>query len=124
MCFVEASYQLWAGGKGVLGLREAIPAAKTCILKGAEFVALFVPVGSEFVVQGRSDGSIFSNSNLTAYLRNNKIDTLIMMGFATYHRCQRGIQQRAGYPLRQTHSSSFWRGYHSRTACGVSGAIW
>ena len=80
----DSTYQLFAGGKEVLGLRAAIPSAGTWTGKGAEFVAPFVPQQNEFVVSGRSGASIFRSSNLDSYLRNNKIDTLIIMGFATH----------------------------------------
>lgn len=80
----DPTYQLFAGGKGVLGLRAAIPSAGTWTGKGTEFVPPFVPRQNEFVVSGRSGSGIFRSSNLDSYLRNNKIDTLIIMGFATH----------------------------------------
>ncbi|MDR3361236.1 MAG: cysteine hydrolase family protein [Desulfovibrio sp.] len=80
----DPTYRIFAGGKNVMGLRAAIPAAETWLGKGAEFIAPFMPQQNEFVVSGRSGASIFTGSNLNSYLKNNKIDTLIMMGFATH----------------------------------------
>lgn len=80
----DPTYQVFAGGKNVLGLRAAIPAAKTWIGSGADFFAPFIPEKNEFVVSGRSGASIFAGSNLASYLKSNQIDTLILMGFATH----------------------------------------
>lgn len=80
----DPTYKIFAGGKTVMGLRAAIPTVGTWTGKGAEFVAPFTPQQNEFVVSGRSGASIFTGSNLNSYLKNNKIDTLIMMGFATH----------------------------------------
>lgn len=95
----DPTYQIFAGGKNVLGLRAGIPAAGTWTGSGAEFVAPFIPKQNEFVVAGRAGASIFTGSNLESYLRNNKIDTLIMMGFATHVCVESSVREAhdAGY---------------------------
>jgi nicotinamidase-related amidase len=80
----DPNYRVFSGGHGMLGLRSAIPRAGTWTGKGAEFVPPFVPELGEFIVQGRTGASVLKNSNLDAFLRNNRIDTLILLGFATH----------------------------------------
>ncbi len=80
----DPSYRLFAGGQSVIGLRAAIPRAGTWTGEGAAFVPPFVPAAGEFIVKGRSGASVLNNSNLDAFLRNNRIDTLVLMGFATH----------------------------------------
>ena len=80
----DPHYRLFAGGQGVLGLRAAIPRAHTWTGDGAEFVAHFIPQGDEYIVRGRSGASVLKNSTLDAYLRNNRLDTVVFMGFATH----------------------------------------
>jgi len=75
---------LFHGGSGVLGLRRAIPAAGTWRGTGAERVEPFVPRAGEFVAVGRSGASVLKNSTLDPFLRNNDINTLVLMGFATH----------------------------------------
>ncbi|WP_133682118.1 isochorismatase family cysteine hydrolase [Paludibacterium purpuratum] len=80
----DPHYRLFAGGDNVLGLRAAIPRAGTWTGQGAEFAPPFVPQAGEFVVQGRSGASVLKNSTLDPFLRNNRIDTLVLLGFATH----------------------------------------
>lgn len=80
----DPTYRLFAGGAGVLGLRAAIPKAGTWTGEGAEHVPPFVPLSGEFATQGRSGASVLKHSNLDAFLRNNRIDTLLLLGFATH----------------------------------------
>ncbi len=80
----DPHYRLFSGGHGVMGLRAAIPKAGTWIGRGADFVAPFVPMRQEFIVQGRSGASVLKNSTLDPYLRNNRIDTIFLSGFATH----------------------------------------
>ncbi len=68
----------------MLGLRKAIPAAGTWKERGAAFVAPFVPREGEFVLKGRSGASVLKNATLDPFLRNNDINTLFLMGFATH----------------------------------------
>jgi nicotinamidase-related amidase len=44
----------------------------------------FVPLPGEFIVRGRSGASVLKNSTLDPFLRNNRIDTLYLSGFATH----------------------------------------
>jgi nicotinamidase-related amidase len=80
----DSTYRLFAGGQGVMGLRAAIPQAQTWVGDASAFVPPFVPKHGEFVTRGRSGASVLKNSNLDAFLRNNRIDTLVLCGFATH----------------------------------------
>jgi nicotinamidase-related amidase len=80
----DPDYQLFAGGRRGLGLRAAIPKAGTWTGEGADFVEPFVPRPGEFRVAGRSGASALKNATLDPFLRNNRIDTLLFMGFATH----------------------------------------
>jgi biuret amidohydrolase len=68
------------------GLRSAIPKIGSFPIdgKGSQFVEPFAPQKGEFVVQGRIGGSAFAGSNLDTYLRNQKIDTIYLAGFALH----------------------------------------
>lgn len=72
------------GGADKAGLRKAIPQANTWTGEGARYVAPFVPQPGEFIVQGRSGASVFKNSTLDPFLRNNDVNTVILLGFATH----------------------------------------
>jgi nicotinamidase-related amidase len=80
----DPDYLIFGRGEGKLGLRGVIPRLKAWQAEGSRFVAPFVPRESEFVLRGRSGASVFTNSTLDAYLRNNGIDTIVLMGFATH----------------------------------------
>ncbi len=60
------------------------------------------PLQSEFVVTGRTGSSGFSGSNLDVFLRNNGIETVYLVGYAT-HVCVestfREAQDRGYYPV-------------------------
>lgn len=73
-------------GQGLYGLRAVIPRVGTFPAdgKGSQFVEPFIPKNHEFVVQGRIGGSGFAGSNLDAYLRNQRIDTVYLAGFALH----------------------------------------
>lgn len=73
-------------GENGLGLRGAIKKFGTFPIdgKGSEWGNGFEPLPSEFVPVGRSGGSAFAGSNLNAYLSNNRIDTLLIAGFALH----------------------------------------
>lgn len=73
-------------GKAKHGLRAAIPIHKMFLAGSfaSQFPQPFQPQAGEFVVQGRVGGSVFSGSNLDAYLRNNHIHTLYLMGYALH----------------------------------------
>jgi len=79
----DPGYQVFGSGDGA-GLKRAIPAAGTWTGSGAEFAPPFVPVAGEFQVRGRTGASVLKNSTLDAYLRNNRIDTIVLLGFATH----------------------------------------
>ena len=80
----DPTYRLFGGGQNVLGLRAAIPRAGTWTELGAEFMPPFIPMQGEFIVHGRSGASVLKNSTLDAFLRNNRIDTIFLTGFATH----------------------------------------
>lgn len=73
-------------GKSKHGLRAAIPLNQTFLENtyASQFTAPFNPQENEFIVQGRVGSSAFSGSNLDAYLRNNQINTLFIMGYALH----------------------------------------
>lgn len=73
-------------GKAKHGLRALIPKNITFLenTKASCFTPPFVPQDNEFIVQGRLGASAFAGSNLDAYLRNNSIQTLFIMGYALH----------------------------------------
>lgn len=81
----DPTYLLFGGGRGKAGLRGAIPRARRW--RDPQRVAFhepFVPRAGEFVVTGRSGASVLTNSNLDAYLRNNRIDRIFLLGFVLH----------------------------------------
>jgi len=81
----DPGYGIFAGGRDKLGLRGAIPRAGTWTTpQRVAFPEPFTPKPGEFVVAGRSGASVLTNSNLDAYLRNNRIDQLYLAGFALH----------------------------------------
>ncbi len=73
-------------GENGLGLRGAIKKFGTFPIdgKGSQWGEGFEPKAGEFVPTGRLGGSAFAGSNLASILHNNRIDTLIMAGFALH----------------------------------------
>jgi nicotinamidase-related amidase len=80
----EKGYPELANGKS--GLRKAIPNAGTFPINefGSQFYETVKPIEGEFVVTGRVGTSGFTGSNLDAYLRNNKIENIYLVGYATH----------------------------------------
>lgn len=80
----EKGYPELANGKS--GLRKAIPMAGTFPIDafGSQFYETVKPIDGEFVVTGRVGASGFTGSNLDVYLRNNKIENLYLVGYATH----------------------------------------
>ena len=80
----EKGYPELANGKS--GLRKAIPNAGTFPINefGSQFYETVKPIEGEFIVTGRAGASGFTGSNLDAYLRNNKIENLYLVGYATH----------------------------------------
>lgn len=80
----EKGYPELSNGKSVL--RKAIPQAGTFAINefGSQFYETVKPLEKEFVVTGRVGASGFAGSNLDAYLRNNKIENLYLVGYATH----------------------------------------
>lgn len=80
----EKGYPELANGKS--GLRKAIPNAGTFPINefGSHFYETVKPIEGEFVVTGRVGASGFTGSNLDAYLRNNKIENIYLVGYATH----------------------------------------
>lgn len=96
----DPGYLLFGRGVGKGGLRGAIPRAGTWRDPGrAAFPEPFAPRPGEFVVAGRSGASVLANSNLDAYLRNNRIDQIYLLGFAL-HVCVEST-------LRQAHDLGY-----------------
>lgn len=80
----QKGYPELANGKS--GLRKAIPKAGTFPIEefGSQFYETVKPIDGEFVVTGRVGASGFTGSNLDVYLRNNKIENLYLVGYATH----------------------------------------
>ncbi|WP_207423907.1 cysteine hydrolase [Desertivirga brevis] len=80
----QKGYPELANGKS--GLNKAIPTFGTFPLNefGSQFYNPFQPMDSEFVVTGRTGASGFSGSNLDIWLRNNKIENIYLVGYATH----------------------------------------
>ncbi len=80
----QKGYPELANGKS--GLRKAIPNAGTFPIDefGSQFYEPVKPMDGEFVVTGRVGASGFTGSNLDVYLRNNKIENLYLVGYATH----------------------------------------
>lgn len=80
----EKGYPELANGKS--GLRKGIPNAGTFPVNefGSHFYESVKPIEGEFVVTGRIGASGFTGSNLDAFLRNNKIENLYLVGYATH----------------------------------------
>lgn len=73
-------------GVATYGLRKAITTHQTFLVdaEGSQFVGVFKPQQEEFVVSGRTGASAFAGSNLDSYLRNNRITTLYLLGYAMH----------------------------------------
>lgn len=80
----DPAYQIFGPADRALGLRRAIQKAGTWTGDGAAFPPPFTPRADEFVVSGRSGASVLTNSTLDAFLRNNDINTIVFLGFATH----------------------------------------
>lgn len=95
------------------GLNKAIPILGTFSLNefGSQFYEPLKPIENEFVVTGRTGASGFAGSNLDVWLRNNKIEDLYMLGFAT-HVCVEST-------LREAHD----RGYNPILISDASSAF-
>lgn|SRR3990167_435138 len=83
LCYTTQYTEL---GHAKQGLRRVIRENKTFMAgtDSVEFSTQFRPKENEFIVQGRIGSSAFSGSNLDAYLRNNNITTLYIMGYALH----------------------------------------
>lgn len=70
---------------GKTGLREAIAYFGTFPIGDfrSQFYETLTPIEGEFVTSGRTGSSGFAGSNLDIYLRNNKIETIYLVGYAT-----------------------------------------
>jgi len=80
----QKGYPELANGKS--GLNKAIPTFGTFPLNefGSQFYEPLKPVENEFIVTGRTGASGFAGSNLDVWLRNNKIEDLYLVGYATH----------------------------------------
>ena len=80
----QSGYPELANGES--GLRKAIPNAGTFPLNGfgSQFYDPVAPLDDEFIVTGRIGASGFTGSNLDSFLRNNKIEDVYLVGYATH----------------------------------------
>lgn len=80
---VDNDYKEFGKEKAKLGLRAVIQQVNTWQDDAKEFHKDFKPLNGEFVVSGRVGASGFAGSNLDSILRNNKIEDLFLIGYAT-----------------------------------------
>lgn len=106
----DPEYKLFGPSDRALGLRKAIQVAGTWTGPGAEFPEPFAPMDGEYVVRGRSGASVLTNSTLDAFLRNNDLCNVVLLGFAT-HICIESS-------LRQAHDLGY-RAYVVNDATGA-----
>lgn len=101
------------GGRGKAGLQLAIPKAKTWIIgeDGQNYYPKFKPKEGEFEISGRMGASAFAGTNLDAYLRNNKIEDLYLVGYAL-HVCVEST-------LREAHD----KGYNTTVVLDATAAF-
>ncbi|AFL98062.1 cysteine hydrolase [Ornithobacterium rhinotracheale] len=80
----QNGYPELANGKS--GLNRVIPIVGTFPLNefGSQFYEDFKPIEGEFIVTGRTGASGFAGSNLDIWLRNNKIEDIYLVGYATH----------------------------------------
>lgn len=80
----QKGYPELANGKS--GLNKVIPIAGTFPQHefGSQFYDPLKPIDGEFIVSGRTGSSGFSGSNLDMWLRNNKIEDVYLVGYASH----------------------------------------
>ncbi|MGP2570071.1 cysteine hydrolase [Ornithobacterium rhinotracheale] len=80
----QNGYPELANGKS--GLNKVIPIVGTFPLNefGSQFYEDFKPIEGEFIITGRTGASGFAGSNLDIWLRNNKIEDIYLVGYATH----------------------------------------
>lgn len=105
----DATYKVF--GQAKFGLRAVIPKVKTWQGEMQNIHPDFLPQFSEYVITQRTGASAFAGSSLDSYLRNNKIDTLYLAGFAT-HVCVEST-------LREAHD----KGYNTYVVTDATGAF-
>lgn len=105
----DAQYRIF--GNAAFGLRAAIPNAKTWKADMQSIHTDFAPLPNEHVITERTGASGFAGSNLDSFLRNNRIDTLFLAGFAT-HVCVEST-------LREAHD----KGYRTFVVTDATGAF-
>ncbi|MFA5215735.1 cysteine hydrolase [Sulfuricurvum sp.] len=81
---VNNDYREFGKDKAKLGLRAVIQKVKTWQDESRNFYKDFEPEKDEFIIGGRVGASGFAGSNLDAILRNNKIENLFLIGYATH----------------------------------------
>lgn len=81
---LEPDHEYRIFGQAAFGIRSMIPVKKTWRGFQREIHADFTPLAGEHVIAERIGVSAFSGSNLNLYLRNNAINDLILIGFATH----------------------------------------
>lgn len=82
--FLSDDYKEFGKEKAHYGLKSAIQKFGTWKEYGSLFAEGFTPLSNEFIVKGRMGTSAFAGSNLEVYLKNNGIDRLYIMGYATH----------------------------------------
>ncbi|XPV70465.1 MAG: isochorismatase family protein [Halarcobacter sp.] len=80
---VSNDYKEFGKEKAKLGLRAVIQKVNTWQGKSKDFHNDFLPKEDEFIVSGRLGVSGFAGSNLNEILRNNGIENIFLIGYAT-----------------------------------------
>ncbi len=78
----DDDYQMF--GKAAFGMRHVIPLKRTWQGEQGAIYPDFLPEQHEHLISERIGASAFSGSNLDLFLRNNKIENLLLIGFATH----------------------------------------
>lgn len=80
---ISEDYKEFGKEKAIFGLRAAIQKVGTWQGESKEFFEDFTPLANEFIVTGRIGASGFAGSNFDVILKNNHIENLFLIGYAT-----------------------------------------
>jgi nicotinamidase-related amidase len=81
---VSDDYKEFGKNNAKFGLRAIIPKVKTWQGNSKIFHTDFTPKDNEFIISGRVGASGFASSNLDIILKNNGIEDIFLIGYATH----------------------------------------
>lgn len=81
---VSDDYKEFGKNNAKFGLRAIIPKVKTWQGNSKNFHTDFTPKDNEFIISGRVGASGFASSNLDIILKNNGIEDIFLIGYATH----------------------------------------